>query len=91
MWLVPHACNSGKLAKLVMQPETDVGSELLLTSFDVTHHGQSTSHPDIRERVRESKMESLKPLTKMILSLRCGLFLCTIKGFQQLCEGFILH
>ena len=45
--------NGGKLAKLVMQPETDVGSELLLTSFDVTHHGQSTSHPDIKERERE--------------------------------------
>ena len=74
--------------KLVMQPETDVGSELLLTSFDVTHHGQSTSHPDIRERVRESKTESLKPLTKMHFVIKMWTFFMhnKYKGFEQLCE-----
>ena len=53
--------------KLVMWQETDIGSELPVTSFDVTHPGlaavkvdmfyQTTSHPNIRgtETGRERK------------------------------------
>lgn len=36
MWLVPQTKNS---QNLVMQLETDVGSELTLTLFNVTHPG----------------------------------------------------
>ena len=38
--LVPHEMNA---RKLVMRPETDVGSELPLPSFDVTHPGLAAS------------------------------------------------
>ena len=36
MWSVTHA---NEQQKLVMQPETDIGSELPLTSFSITHPG----------------------------------------------------
>ena len=40
MCLVRHEMN---VRKLVMRPETDVGSELPLPTFDVTHPGLATS------------------------------------------------
>ena len=64
---VPRADDS---QKLVMWPETDVDSQLPLTSFDVTHAGlaavkaEPTSHPDVRERERERERDCLQPLIK---------------------------
>ena len=67
MWLSRMQINGGKL---VMQPETDVGSELPLTSYNVTHPSlatvkvdmlwQLTSNPDIRETETEWR-DWLKP------------------------------
>ena len=57
--------NSGKLA---MWPEIDVGSELPLTMFDVTHPSlaavkadmlQLTSHPHIRKTETEQESDCL--------------------------------
>ena len=45
MWLVPRIQMNG--SKLVMWPETDVGSDLLLTSFSVTHPGLASVKVDM--------------------------------------------
>ena len=72
MWLVPRIQMNG--SKLVMWPETDVGSDLLLTSFSVTHPGlaavivdkfsQLTLHSDVieTEGERESCTDPLRAL-----------------------------
>ena len=61
--------------KVVQQLETDVGSELSLTLFDVTHPGlaaltidmfwQATSYPGVRDTETEWERDCLKPFIKM--------------------------
>ena len=82
--LVPHEMN---VRKLVMRPETDVGSELPLPSFDVTHPGLAAVKVDnvltsdfkpqcqrLNERGTAIKTYSVIPIW----------ILCV--GFGQLCE-----
>ena len=96
----------GKLVLVVMQPESEVGSELLLTSFYVTHPSlaavkvdrfwQPTSHPDIRVTETEREGETaLEPLIKMHSVIQILIFLhnTSIANTWVLpivSEGFIL-
>ena len=47
MWSVPHVCKFINKGKLVIQLETEVGSELPLTLFDVTHPGLDAVRVDV--------------------------------------------
>ena len=94
---VPQA-NEWHGGKLVMQLKTDIGSELLLTSSNVTHPGlaavkvdmvqHSTSHADNRDRLseRETLLKAFNPMHSVI---KINTYLCMVNGWGW--KGAILH